>query len=242
MNNPNDATAKHYDAAFSPLKGRDITDAEIALISSIVPTNSNILDIGAGTGRHLIPLSELGYNMTGIDSSNGMLDVLEEKLQDKSKSQIIRGDVLTYDFNSTNFDLIILMWNSFNEIALNEKSAQRLLSIFGKVLKIGGKVLINSDNPEKTTMESADYHLISSQNNLDYDVSWKLKDFNNKDSTSVYDEKISVDGKTYITEIKQKWWTESEYKYLGERNGFKFEKLDFKKNNELYISLTKEGN
>ncbi len=239
MNNPNDSTAKVYDAASAPLKGRDITDAEIALISSIVPPNSNILDIGAGTGRHLIPLSELGYNLTGIDSSNGMLDILEEKLDKKLKTQIIRADVLSYSFRADEFDLIIMMWNSFNEIALDSKSAQRLLSIFGRTLKIGGKVLINSDNPELTKMSSANYELDYSKDNEDYKVKWNIKEFNQDNNISTYDEEVTVGDKTYRTEIKQKWWTEKEYAELAKSNGFKFEKLEFKKNNELYIVLTK---
>ncbi|MEO6728365.1 MAG: class I SAM-dependent methyltransferase [Candidatus Dojkabacteria bacterium] len=237
--NPNDVTSKFYDIVSTPIKGREITDSEIALISSIVPSNSQILDIGAGTGRHLIPLSELGYNVTGIDSSHGMLDILEEKIKNKSNTKIIRADVLTHNFNSQEFDLIIMMWNSFNEIALNEKDAQRLLTIFGKILKTGGKVLINSDNPEVTKMDDADYNLNYSKDGKQYDIEWKAVGFDQPKNITTYREVVTSEGKKYQTEIKQKWWTKNEYRSIAEMNGFKFEELTFEKNKELYIALTK---
>lgn len=239
MSNPNDNTAKVYDHVYTPIKGVEITDSEIALISSITHPNSNILDVGAGTGRHLIPLSELGHNLTGIDSSNGMLDILEEKLSGKSKSQIIRANVLSYDFQETKFDLIIMMWNAFNEIILSPEDAQRLLSIFNSILVTGGKVLINSDNPETIRMEEQDFNLEYSKDDNKFKVNWKAIDFDKENNITTSLESIDANGEKSEAEIKQRWWTEEQYKELADKNGFKFERLTFPKNEELYIVLTK---
>jgi len=239
MSNPNDNTALVYDYVSVPFKGREVTDAEIALISSIVPPKAKILDIGAGTGRHLIPLSELGYNLTGIDSSNGMLDILEQKLKNNTNSQVIRGDVLTYDFKSEQFDLIIMMWNAFNEIILSPESAQRLLSVFNRILKVGGKVLINSDDPDTNIMSEKNFQLDYSKEGKDFKLNWSVINFDKENNITTALEEIDENGKTSKAEIKQRWWTEKQYRDLAESNGFKFERINLKVNTELYIVFTK---
>ena len=52
------------------------------LISSKIkfPTKGKVLDIGCGTGGHLIELLNLGYNVIGIDNSNSMLEIAYKKL------------------------------------------------------------------------------------------------------------------------------------------------------------------
>lgn len=239
MHNPNDITAKLYDLVSTPIKGNDITDEEISLISSITLPKSNILDIGVGTGRHLIPLSELGFNVTGIDSSEGMVNTLDSKLKEKSMN-IIREDVLTHNFSNQKFDLIILMWNSFNEIALSTEGAQHLFNVFGNLVNIGGKVLINSDDPETTSMDKIDFELNYSKNNKDYRIHWHTIDFDTENNISTSLEEVTVDGKDELnTEIKQKWYSQDEYEKLGEMSNFKIERFNLKRNTELYLVFTK---
>ena len=50
-----------------------------------------ILDVGCGTGRHYIPLSQEGYDVTGLDGSQNMLNVLKRKLE-KSEAAITGRD------------------------------------------------------------------------------------------------------------------------------------------------------
>jgi SAM-dependent methyltransferase len=48
----------------------------------------NVLDIGAGTGRHAIELARMGFNVLGIDSSSAMIDRASEALPAELSGQV----------------------------------------------------------------------------------------------------------------------------------------------------------
>ncbi|MEP7103113.1 MAG: class I SAM-dependent methyltransferase [Candidatus Dojkabacteria bacterium] len=248
MSNPNDTTAQLYDIISAPVKGPDITDEEIALISSLVLPGSSILDIGAGTGRHLVPLVELGYKVTGIDSSEKMLNELRTKLRIKNdelqiESHVINANILTDNSKLETYNLVILMWNAFNEIALTLEGAQHLLGVLSRITASGGKVLINSDDPELEDMKSKDFELNYSKDNIDYKMKWKVISYDEESNTSTSEEIVSfMDNDKLVehkTQITQRWWSEDEYRKLAEQNGFKFERMKLKRNSEMYLVLNK---
>ena len=47
--------------------------------------NSKVLDIGCGTGRHLLEFSKITSHITGTDISSRMLDYAKEKLKNVNK-------------------------------------------------------------------------------------------------------------------------------------------------------------
>ncbi len=51
-----------------------------ALIERYHPSARSVLDLGCGTGRHVLLLAEGGYRMTGIDSSRDMLGAANARL------------------------------------------------------------------------------------------------------------------------------------------------------------------
>ena len=248
MKNPNDISAHLYDIANQPLKNDNVTNEELALIKSLVPKGSRILDIGCGTGRHSILLANDGYQVTGIDSSRGMLDELKKK---SKKVSLINSDI--YSIHNRldrlnrldRFNLIILMWNAFNEIALTKKLALRLLELFNKYLSPAGKILINSNNPE--TFEPANLHYITNwlANNKEYIVHWDTVKYYKQTNSAVSRELIDVidsNGKKFeqtCAYIKQRWWSLEEYRRLIQKAGFNLKLKKLLCNEEFYIILSK---
>ena len=51
------------------------------LIQRYYPGAEHVLDIGCGTGRHAIEMAQRGYCVTGIDKSQDMINIAEEKAE-----------------------------------------------------------------------------------------------------------------------------------------------------------------
>lgn len=78
-----DIYANAYDELYSD---KDYSK-ECSLIVKVIEGEdfdvNSILDIGCGTGGHLIPLAKLGYHLTGVDPSESMLDLARSKVSEK---------------------------------------------------------------------------------------------------------------------------------------------------------------
>jgi len=69
-------------------------------------SSSSILEAGCGLGRWVIPLSEQGFDVTGIEIEKEAV----EKVNDHYKSQnfrIIHGDIFNMPFKDKSFDIVI---------------------------------------------------------------------------------------------------------------------------------------
>lgn len=81
MSSPNDVTAKVFDIVYENRVCERRTKGELDFVISKRNRGDAILDVGCGTGRHMVPLLKMGYKVVGIDNSKEMLQVLSEKLQ-----------------------------------------------------------------------------------------------------------------------------------------------------------------
>ncbi len=66
-----------------------------------------ILDIGCGTGNHLLLFYRLGLDVTGLDASPYMLDIARSRLGNKASLKIGRAEDLPFEDNE--FDLATLI-------------------------------------------------------------------------------------------------------------------------------------
>jgi ubiquinone/menaquinone biosynthesis C-methylase UbiE len=246
--NPNNKTAEIYDIFTRPLKGDSITNEEISLINFLAEPGSKILDIGAGTGRHAITLSEQGYKITAVDSSKEMLNVLDSKFDPSSgsgrnsKIKLINKDILSYKPLSNNYELIILMWNSFNEIALTKGDAKKLLKKLKKALAVNGKILINIDDAEKVDPSNFYFETEFLNDGYTFKQTWKTSAYNRSTNTSISEEIIEVikEGKVIdkrISKIKQRYWRISELQDLCKQSDLKLETHKLIGNEELYLII-----
>jgi len=242
VKNPNDTTSKYYDIVSKTFKGEEVTSQEISLIKKLTKKKAKILDIGCGTGRHFLPLEKDGFVMTGIDESQGMLEILRKKKQ--KESRVINANFLDFDFYNVQFDAVLMFWNTFNEICIDDEKAKLIFKKVSSILKPSGVFIVNSDNPKNIDPEHFNFKTINEVEDLKILYSWEIESYDKREnlSNSVEEIKIELNGElieTIKTNIIQKWRTEEEYKKLSEKFEFDMESINLKSNDEMYLVFRK---
>ncbi len=109
-----DRAAAYYDATRGYHTGSDarIRDAIVAYTGA-GPT-TRLLELGVGTGRIALPFIRAGFDYTGVDISQAMMDRLTAKLADDPQRanyrfQLRQGDITELPFEDSAFDVIIMV-------------------------------------------------------------------------------------------------------------------------------------
>lgn len=103
----------------------------------------SILDVGCGTGFLSLPLAKVGYGVTGVDLSEGMMDQCRKKMVASSLSfTLTKGDVEDLPFEDETFDVIVSRWVLWTLL-----HPEKAVSEWMRVLKPGGRIFI-IDTPE----------------------------------------------------------------------------------------------
>ncbi|GAC1659795.1 MAG: hypothetical protein NVS9B12_13810 [Vulcanimicrobiaceae bacterium] len=97
----------------------------------------DVLDVGIGTGRASIPLAQLGYNVTGIDSSQAMLLKCRE-LAGSTAMNLIVGDLAALPVGGEEFDTVMAL----NTIA-HFPHWQAILKEWTRVVRPGGRMVFD---------------------------------------------------------------------------------------------------
>jgi ubiquinone/menaquinone biosynthesis C-methylase UbiE len=93
-----------------------------------IPTTASLLDVGCGTGRGLVSLSEVGFNrVTGLDFTEDMLLQAAAKIRTTllRGTRLVRGDAFGLPFKDRQFDVV----TSFNFLHMFEYRLQKELVI-----------------------------------------------------------------------------------------------------------------
>lgn len=179
-------TFKFYDSIATDFDNDDLKFYE----SFIQSKNSKILEIGCGTGRVSMWLATHGYSVVGLDLSEYMLSVFNDKLEQnkflRSKIEIVHADMSDFRINKS-FDLIIAPSKSFQAITDVKKAKSTLICIKKHMLE-GSLLILDLFSPK----------LLLEQNNI---VGKEVIVFKT-DNLSVVYECIAVDSFNYMLHSK----------------------------------------
>lgn len=106
--------ARFYDIIVHSQKEVEAGERELTFLEwafhHVCPCDVNqILDVGCGNGRFLIPLVRKGYTVTGLDSNQYMLEECSQRLKkQKLQADLIQKDLETMDYNSE-YDALLCM-------------------------------------------------------------------------------------------------------------------------------------
>jgi len=95
-----------------------------------------ILDLACGTGIPTLELAKRGYEVTGMDLHEEMLEVAKRKAKREGLTiKLIQGDVLEMNFEQK-FDAVTMFFSSI--MYFDEKDLRKLFNSVVKALKPGG--------------------------------------------------------------------------------------------------------
>ncbi len=139
----------------------DILHAEQSDINAYIEFGNkygnDILELGSGTGRLLIPLVENGFMVTGLELNEDMINICNKKLKEikmKDNAHIIRGTMTNFNLNRK-FDLIIAPCNVINHL-LNENDFSDMLNCVKRHLKKDGVFIIDNSIPDIKMLSQKD--------------------------------------------------------------------------------------
>jgi len=120
-----DFVARFYDTIYGHL--RTATDAEFYL-KRMAEAKGPVLEIGTGTGRLFVEALRRGADITGIDNSPAMIEVLRSKLEPADRSRVLIMDARRLSL-ARRFGLIVAPFRVFSHLLSVEDQLSVLNSV-----------------------------------------------------------------------------------------------------------------
>jgi SAM-dependent methyltransferase len=110
-----------------------------------LPLDAEVLDLACGAGRHALHISQLGYDVTGLDLSPNSIAAAR-----KFQSDSLRFDVhdMREVYPNVSFDAVLNLFTSFGYFD-NEDDNSKMLTSVAKMLKKNGVLVIDFMNAKK---------------------------------------------------------------------------------------------
>ena len=94
---------------------------EEIIFKKYLTRKGTILDFCCGAGRASFPLSEMGFEVIGVDINEKLIKAAREKAIDYPDASFILSDVEKVDFPENYFDYILVLHNSLEFIPSKKK-------------------------------------------------------------------------------------------------------------------------
>jgi SAM-dependent methyltransferase len=194
-----------------------------------------VLELATGTGRVLWPIAAAGFEIVGIDTSDGMLAVARAKAASESpetrgRVRLLRMDMTAFQLDQS-FGLAIVPFRAFQHLTLPEQQ-RRALRCVHRSLRPGGHFVIDvfdprleycapgvpSPNPERRLKDPKSGHTVVRR------VLERINDPVRQLVTETFRiEELDESGITLVSEESSwtlRWSTRQEMRYLFELTGF----------------------
>lgn len=129
-------TSKKY--AKSPIKDMDTYKLTMERTKSYLTKDSNVLEIGCGTGSTALLLAENLGQITGTDFSDGMIEIANDKLKNNSTKNVTfkQTTILDNNLKKESYDAVL----GFSILHLLEDLPESIKEI-NELLKSGGVLI-----------------------------------------------------------------------------------------------------
>lgn len=222
------AAKKWYEALFENYSGKydneifvqgtggecDFIEKEIGFNKSI-----KIIDIGCGTGRHTLELTKRGYDVTGIDLSEGMLKKARQKAAEMNLHvNFEKHDARALPFKSA-FDAAIMLCEGGFPLMETDEMNFDILRNIAEALRPGSRFIFTTLNGLFPLFKSVNefHNSVHKEGNARYDsYSFDLMTFRDHNITTIEDD----NGNLLELDCNERYYVPSEITWLLKSLGF----------------------
>jgi SAM-dependent methyltransferase len=124
----NSKDAIDFDNWYTNPVNRSIIESENRLMFDMIQParGEHVLGVGCGTGQRLFKFLERGLTVTGIDTSNAMIDAAEDNLGNRVDLHVGPPEELPFDDNSFNISVLINTLEFSEDFSLVLEEAARV--------------------------------------------------------------------------------------------------------------------
>jgi SAM-dependent methyltransferase len=136
--------AEDYDRYF---QHSELFRFDVQTLDRWLAVPGRLLDLGCGTGRHLVHFAARGFEVTGVDLSQHMLAVTTRKLAARGlRATLVHGDITALDgLGLGRFDYAICMFSTLGMI-YGAGNRHRFLGSVRRHLEAGGRFALHVHN------------------------------------------------------------------------------------------------
>lgn len=102
--------SKYYNLLYKDKDYHAEADYVLSLIQKNSAGSKSILNLGCGTGNHDFIFADKGFQVTGADLSQGMIDIASAKLNNRKDLRFIQGDMRELRLHQ-NFDVVLSLFH-----------------------------------------------------------------------------------------------------------------------------------
>jgi len=138
-----DSLAEEWDRRYENPTIRYRRSIEFNVISKNIRKGDKVLDVGCGSGKHTFFLLEKRCNVTGVDISPKMLEVLKRKAEKRKYSlALFLADCNDLLFETESFDVVVSIYGPLTHL----RNPIYCIQEMKRVLRKGGKVVVGVEN------------------------------------------------------------------------------------------------
>jgi hypothetical protein len=139
-----ESAAERYDDTSADMFAPDILDPAVRFLADLAGDGA-ALELGIGTGRIALPLSQQGVRVHGIDLSPAMIEQLQAKPGAEAVGVTV-GDAATTRVDET-FRVVYMVWNTIMNVTTQDEQVECFRNAAAH-LELGGCFVIEVMVPE----------------------------------------------------------------------------------------------
>jgi ubiquinone/menaquinone biosynthesis C-methylase UbiE len=116
---------------------------EMLVLGRYLRVRGSLLDVGCGTGRHVLLFAERKFDVFGVDKDREFVEAAKIKLRRKKLGAgLMVADACTLPFRDGSFDYVISMGNTLGDVGVHRREREGILIEMQRVAKVGGILMV----------------------------------------------------------------------------------------------------